>query len=1759
MDQAHRDETGQCVVCGRESMFRFDPTIITPQLREAWGISERLVEAFNRKESMFCGSCGSSLRVRRLAAVLMQTFAESSGLSCRSFAELLENKQFRDLKIAEINACGGLHSYLKDHPNLSYSEWVSDATPGEMRDGVRCEDLQRLTYPDNYFDIILTSETLEHVPDPEKAWQEIFRTLKNGGYHIFTIPVLLSQPTTVRRTNLVNGKRENLLAPAYHGAWGSENMFVYTDFGMDLVEKLDGIGLKTDLFYQNLEDELDVAVVFRSRKSTNYVSATSAGGSKMLEWTGERYLPWLEDASINYEHLHRYAYAAEFVQDKRVLDLACGEGYGSYLLARRAAAVVGIDIDKQTVKHARNKYLKSNLDFKVGSITDIPIEGNNVFDVVVCFEALEHVEEHENLLKEVKRLLTPAGLFIVSTPNKRTYSDETQFSNPFHLHELYFDEFKELLGNHFKWVNVLGQRIYCNSNIWPLFSPSERIAEYVIERGTDEFNFVANEKRVPIYFIALASDVEETISSVRSLLVDHSNQLLRERDLALNRVVADRAALEATVKTQMGKLDTAHREEMKHLSRQWEILLRTIRDLRTNAQAQQKVLAEKTQEITQIATELDTANQQIARLTTELDTANQQIALGNQQIARLTEERTHYAKLAVDFQAAIEADRQTLATIYNTVGWKILNRYRRVRESSRLLSLSHKALTAPVKKLIAIKKNAAPVSVNQGDGTGSTDAVGEMESQPQQEPVEESVPLEFAEVLEQRGSTDAVGEMDSQPQQEPVEESVPLEFAEVLEQRGSIDAVGEMDSQPQREPVAELVPFEFAEVVEPTVSVVIPVYNHAEFTYRCLQSLCDNSIKNSFEVIVVDDCSTDETQELLERTKGIRVVRNEKNSGFILSCNAGAAAARGKYIWFLNNDTVLTSDSLDALVATFLEFPGAGLVGSKLIYPDGKLQEAGGIIWKDASGWNYGRSDDPDKPEYSYLRDVDWCSGASIMIANSLFHELGGFDRRYLPAYYEDVDLAFTVRKAGKRVLMQPLSRIVHAEGVSSGTDIREGVKSFQQINQDKFYQKWKDALARHGGPGMNPSWKKDRYAKRKILMIDACTPTPDKDAGSTVVSFYMKIFTSLSYKTTFIPAANFLYLDPYTPNLQRIGIECLYAPHVVDVESHLREHGNEYDIVILFRVQFAAKYIDVVREYCARAVVIFNPIDLHYLREERQAIVESSAELAQQAKQTKALELETVRKVDGTIVVSETECEILNREISGANVTTIPILFDVKGNRAPFDERRDVFFLGGYQHKPNVDAVLYFVQSIWPLVKQKLPEVKFYVLGSNVTEEILALATDDVIVVGYVEDLSDYLDRCRMSVVPLRYGAGMKGKIGTSMSYGVPCVATSIAVEGLGLKQGENILVGDTPENFAQQVVTLYTDRGLWDHLSISGLSFVETHWSIQAGERKLTEFLGQLTGTLFCSGVSQEHSADLGKLELNEIGSGAEYRAYVASVTDQHRKREQIELELITNDHELWMEGFCFVCKKKANFRTTFQHASVGRDGQRIPNWREQLICEKCGLNNRLRASLQIFEERCQPLPTDAIYVTEQLTPLYAWIRRNYTNVIGSEYLGKCIARGATNGDNIRNEDLTQLSFLDTRFDHILSFDVLEHVPDYQGALRECFRCLKPGGNLLFGVPFERSSEKNIVRAKVSSNGEVVHLLEPEYHGDPLSPAGVLCFYHFGWELLDQLRTIGFTNVRAYLYWSKELGYLGGEQILFRACKPSYKSVSWPTVAMN
>lgn len=246
----------------------------------------------------------------------------------------------------------------------------------------------------------------------------------------------------------------------------------------------------------------------------------------MLKGTGERYLPWLEDAFINYEHLHRYAYAAQFVRNLKVLDLACGEGYGSHLMSDTASLVTGIDIDEEVIRHAGSKYVKDNLQYKTGSITDVPIKGEGIYDVIVCYEAIEHIEYHEKCLNEVKRLLAPGGVFIVSTPDKSIYSEEAQFSNPFHVSELYFDQFNELLKKYFKNISFLGQRIYTGSNIWPLSSKDHPgFVEYVIDKGSTEYNFVGSDKKVPRYFIAMASDADLKMDIKSSTMCDIANDL----------------------------------------------------------------------------------------------------------------------------------------------------------------------------------------------------------------------------------------------------------------------------------------------------------------------------------------------------------------------------------------------------------------------------------------------------------------------------------------------------------------------------------------------------------------------------------------------------------------------------------------------------------------------------------------------------------------------------------------------------------------------------------------------------------------------------------------------------------------------------------------------------------------------------------------------------------------------------------------------------------------------------------------------------------------------------------------------------------------------------------------------------------------------------------------------------------------------------------------------------------------------------------
>ncbi|MDJ0554115.1 MAG: tetratricopeptide repeat protein [Microcoleaceae cyanobacterium MO_207.B10] len=630
---------------------------------------------------------------------------------------------------------------------------------------------------------------------------------------------------------------------------------------------------------------------------------------------------------------------------------------------------------------------------------------------------------------------------------------------------------------------------------------------------------------------------------------------------------------------------------------------------------------------------------------------------------------------------------------------------------------------------------------------------------------------------------------------------------------------------------------------KPVISIIIPVYNQILHTYNCLKSLAetlDNSLP--FEVIVMDDHSSDNTQEVLTQISGINSVFNEQNLGFIGSCNRGASLAKGEYLVFLNNDTVVMPNCFQEMLETFKQIPNAGLVGAKFLYPNGKLQEAGGILWQDGSAWNYGRLDHPNKPEYCYLREVDYCSGAGIMIPSKLWQQIGGFDTRYKPAYYEDTDLAFEVRKAGYKVLYQPLAKIVHFEGISSGKDVTKGVKKYQVVNHQKFIQKWHDVLKFHRLNGIEPHLERERPIQKRLLMIDACMLTPDQDSGSVTAFNLIKIFQSLSYKVTFAPD-NLLYVEKYTEDLQRLGVECLYCSHVTSIKSHLETYGSQYDVVYLARLEFTEKHIDNVRKFAPQAKIIYDTVDLHYLREQREAKLKNSLELYEKAMKTKKRELELMAKADCTLVVSTIEKQMLEQENPHLkNIDFFNMPRDIYGAEKGFEARKNILFIGGFQHPPNVDAVLYFVQDIFPLVKQKVNDVKIFVIGSKAPEEILKLSSDDVIITGHVPDVSEYFNNCKMSVAPLRYGAGIKGKILTSFSYGLPVVATSIAAEGMGITDNYDVLIGDDAESFAQQVANLYLDQKLWEKVSQNSLDTISSRYSMAAVTNKFNELLTSL-----------------------------------------------------------------------------------------------------------------------------------------------------------------------------------------------------------------------------------------------------------------------------------------------------------------------------
>lgn len=1106
-----------------------------------------------------------------------------------------------------------------------------------------------------------------------------------------------------------------------------------------------------------------------------------------MKFTGEFFIPPDSDSNfsnheLQVEHKHRYLSIAPLCKGKVVLDIASGEGYGSNWLASVASQVYGVDINPELTAHASQKYKHSHLSFINGSVEQIPLPDKSV-DVVISFETIEHIsaDMQRRFLGEVNRVLKDGGIFAVSTPNKKNYTDRYDYHNEFHIHELYKEEFDGLLKEYFAYVNLFDQGFEVTSLI--LNEETYKTGTSIAEFHIDENAYLFEGK----YLIAVCSNDGSVMQhSIAGVIPESPKSFLQLTDTII-RVQNEIEELGAWGRRSNEELDEA-RSRYTALHDEYEQLNRLNQQQRD--------------ELERAAEQLEALQKQYNALLTQHDAlVAQHDALVPQQNALQREQEKHsvniqhYQKSNYELKVQLKKKNDELDNLMAAKRELESHRiYKLEAEKKELESRLQDIYSSDGYRLLSIYYKTKDKIIPENSGR-------------------QKKLKAVKQFLKNKTFLSRIRGKKPPP--------VAVSDSQLARDYNIIPDV----------PTGTVFPIVFPVIEQPVVSIVIPAYNNWAFTRNCLVSIYQLTDDVTYEVIVGDNVSTDETVNLEKYFTNVVYLRNKENLGYIRNVNNAASHARGKYILTLNNDTTVTKGWLSHLVDVMERDATVGLVGSKLVYPNGSLQEAGGIIWKDASGWNYGREGNPDAPEYNYLKDIDYVSGASNLIRKEIWTQLKGLDERYVPAYFDDSDLAFSIRRLGFRTVYQPLSVVIHYEGMAHGTDTSTGTKKYQVVNKEKFIDKWRAVLQKEHFPnGQEVFYARDKSkGKKTIVVVDHYVPQFDKDAGSRTTYQLLKLFVRLGYNVKFI-GDNFYKHEPYTTMLQQMGIEVLYGEYYRDHWKDWVLQNKEYiDFFYINRPHISIKYIDFLKEHTQSRIVYYGH-DLHYVRERVQYEIEKDPALLTSIEEWKQTETKLIKSSDTILTLSWDEKEIIEKEIGHSNVRIMPAFSYAYFNEpvTNFGERHNILFVGGFGHKPNVDAVIWFAKEVFPLISRQLKDVQFIVAGSKPPKEVTQLASSKIDVKGYVsdEELELLYKSSRIVVIPLRYGAGVKGKTVEAMHQGVPFVTTRFGIEGLQDIR-EVTTAKDTAEEFAEEVVSMYRDDKRLEEFSRKAVAYAQKYFS--------------------------------------------------------------------------------------------------------------------------------------------------------------------------------------------------------------------------------------------------------------------------------------------------------------------------------------------
>jgi len=633
----------------------------------------------------------------------------------------------------------------------------------------------------------------------------------------------------------------------------------------------------------------------------------------------------------------------------------------------------------------------------------------------------------------------------------------------------------------------------------------------------------------------------------------------------------------------------------------------------------------------------------------------------------------------------------------------------------------------------------------------------------------------------------------------------------------------------------------FPAVDNPEVSILLVFFNNAPLSLLCLQSILAHA-DVSFEVIIVDNHSSDDTNRLLDNLENATILRNDDNLGFVKAVNQGARQATGRTLLLLNNDAELEARCLSAALDTLDSAEDIGAVGGKIRLLDGNLQEAGSIIWQDGACLGYGRHGDADAGEFNFRRDVDYCSGAFLLFSRALFSEMGGFDEAYAPAYYEESDFCVRLWERGLRVVYEPRAVITHYEFASSGG--LGGASKLQQEHRQILCRKHAGFLAQQQANDSNRAlFARTANDYPNLLIIDDRVPYPSLGAGYPRCCHILNTLADMPVNVTFYAL---LYPDDRWQDIHEIlppDTEVILARGQAGLGRFLEERQGFYDTIMVSRVHNMEIFNAVVREtpgLVADCRIVYDAEAVTAPREVLRRRLWGEEVSSEEEQRLIEEELQQAKDADCVLAVSEQE-SALYRQQGIDNTAVLGHTLAVHTPTSTFSERHGLLFVGALRDEgsPNVDSLLWFLVNCLPRIEQVLPDTRLYVVGDNTAPSLTTVVKDNVVFTGRLDSIDSIYEQCRVFIAPTRFAAGIPHKIHEAAGNGIPSVATSLLARQLGWSDGKELLVADSAELFASHCVQLLSDETLWTRIQAAGLQAVQRDCSDENFRRSLAHAL--------------------------------------------------------------------------------------------------------------------------------------------------------------------------------------------------------------------------------------------------------------------------------------------------------------------------------